>query len=95
MQCGKFSPEALEELANFNNAYQWWTTLYPFRELCKVARIALSLTASVAAVDRVFSHHGRVHQPLRSRLHDTTVNKVVFVSQLLRTKTRYLTTIWI
>ena len=85
-QRGRFSQSSLVESSTFPDAFSWWTTMYPYRELCKIARIILSLTESVAAVDRIFSLHGRVHQSVRNRLQHSTVNKAVYVAGMISSK---------
>ena len=51
IQRGRFLAEELAEAASFDNVYSWWTVMHPYREICKVAKVVLSLSASVAATD--------------------------------------------
>jgi len=61
------------------NPLAYWS-LHPDRTAENIALKVLSIPATSAAVERLFSRAGRLIQPLRSRLLPATVEKLLFLS---------------
>ena len=62
----------------------WWNGMCSSRPLSYIASDLLSLPASSAVCERVFSTFGNVHTRKRNRLSNATVEKLVFISQNLK-----------
>ncbi|KAK4882379.1 hypothetical protein RN001_005698 [Aquatica leii] len=51
----------------------------PFSALCELVKAALSLPHSNADVERLFSHMNIVKNKLRNRLHNNTINSLLYI----------------
>lgn len=62
------------------NAFDFWASVaQEMPALAKLARLVLSVPASSAPVERVFSHAGLIFRPHRRSMSDTNLSQLIFL----------------
>ena len=62
-----------------SNPFQYWKEDKSFPKISKIAEVVLSIPASSAAVERLFSVAGKIYCPDRCRLSDNKFEQMMFI----------------